>query len=125
MGSGSKMRLLNGAMLDHLNFRVERSAEAGKRDPSETRRRRVRRKKKRSSNSNNANAREQRRRWRRKWRNGGKKRSLTRPEKRKNCGCSRKDTPSDECLSSALKYQHAVSAIIANLKRLENRSDLT
>ena len=113
--------ITNGAMLDHLNFRVERSAEAGKKDPSETRQRRVRRKKKNSSNSNNTNARQQRRRWRRKWRKGGKK---GRPESRKNCGCSRSDAPSDDCLSTALKYQHAVSAIIANLKRLENRSEL-
>ena len=60
-------------------------------------------------------------RWRRKWRNGGKKRSLTRPEKRKNCGCSRSGDPSDECLSTALKYQIAVSAFLVNLKRLENR----
>ena len=114
-------------MLDHLNFRVERSAEAGRKNPSETRqrRRRVRRKKKQSSNSNNANARQQRRRWRRKWRKGGKKRpDAKRPEQRKNCGCSRSDAPSDDCLSTALKYQHAVSAIIANLKRLENRSEL-
>ena len=115
-------------MLDHLNFRVERSAEARRKNPSETRReRRVRRKwRNGGGNSNKVNARQQRRRWRRKWRKGGKKRpDATRPENRKNCGCSRSDIPSDECLSTALKYQHAVSAIVVNLKRLENRSALT
>ena len=111
---------------NHPNFRVERSAEAGRQNPSENRERRVRRKK---GGNDNSQRRQQRRRQqrRKKWRkgNGKKGRRQQRPDKRKNCACARQNssTPSDDCLATALKYQIAVSAFLANLKRSENRSE--
>ena len=111
---------------NHSNFRVERSAEAGKQNPSENRGRRVRRKK---GGNTNSQRRQQRRRQqrRKKWRKGNGKtgRRQQRPDRRKNCACARQNstTPSDDCLSTALKYQIAVSAFLANLKRSENRSE--
>ena len=107
----------------HPHFRVERSAEAGKQNPSENKGTRVRRKK---GGNNHSQRRQQRRRQRRKnWRKGNGKQGR-KQQQRKKCGCARKDrqdAPSDDCLSTALKYQIAVSAFLANLKRQENRSE--